>query len=145
MSTLPSSRSTPQWPWSVYSSRQQSAMSTQLSPRRWRSEPSVVWITPEGFHASEPMGSSRAGTREEHRADSRADRLLRQVARALHGLLAMSGQGGELDRGGDPFTDKQRMDEVGRGKPGTRPRLRSAAVRRSRRGRSSGKGMAAPG
>ena len=36
LSTSPSGSTTPQWPWSVYSSRQRSAMSTIRSPRRSR-------------------------------------------------------------------------------------------------------------
>ncbi len=54
--------STPQWPWSVYSSRHRSAITTWSSPSSSRSARSARCAIPSGFHASEPSASLRSGT-----------------------------------------------------------------------------------
>ena len=60
LSTLPSARTGPQWPWSVYSQRQVSAISTRsgFASRRRRS---VSWTMPSSIQAPEPSASFDAG------------------------------------------------------------------------------------
>ena len=62
MSTTPRSSSSPQWPWSVYSSRQRSEMRMRSSPRLERSSPSATCTIPSGSEAPDPVGSLREGT-----------------------------------------------------------------------------------
>jgi hypothetical protein len=52
---------TPQWPWSVYSHRQTSAMTVMSGT--WRLIPSIADCTgPEGSHDEEPMPSFFSGS-----------------------------------------------------------------------------------
>ena len=62
LSTSPSASSTPQWPWSVYSSRHRSAMRTIWSPRSSRRSRSATCTMPSGSQAPEPVASLVAGT-----------------------------------------------------------------------------------
>ena len=61
LSTTPSERSTPQWPWLVYSQRQRSVITS-------RSGCAVLiarvasWMTPSSSHAPEPSSSLDAGS-----------------------------------------------------------------------------------
>ena len=56
------SSSTPQWPWSVYSSTHRSAISTTSSPTSPRRSASASWTMPSGSKAPLPTASLCAGT-----------------------------------------------------------------------------------
>ena len=60
LSTTPSARSTPQWPWLVYSHRQRSVMTSRSG---WAALIARVasWTTPSSSHAPEPCSSLSAG------------------------------------------------------------------------------------
>ena len=89
LSTRPSAVSTPQWPWSVYSSRQRSAMSTRSSPTSSRRSARAACTMPSGFQASEPSASLPAGmpkriTAGMPRSASCGDLLAQRLPRVLH-------------------------------------------------------------
>ena len=62
VNTAPRASSTPQWPWSVNSSRQQSDISTVLSPSSARRSARATLRMPSGSVAPEPTASRSAGT-----------------------------------------------------------------------------------
>src|SRR6478736_8004133 len=62
LSTRPCSSSTPQWPWSVNSSRHVSAMTTRSSPTASRTARSATLRMPSGSTAPEPVASLCWGT-----------------------------------------------------------------------------------
>ena len=61
LSTTPSGRSTPQWPWLVYSHRHRSVITSRSG---WAALIARVasWITPSSSHAPEPCSSLSAGS-----------------------------------------------------------------------------------
>ena len=62
LSTRPRSSRTPQWPWSVNSSRQRSAMMTRSSPTASRTRATATLRMPSGSSAPEPTASLVVGT-----------------------------------------------------------------------------------
>ena len=74
LSTSPEGPSTPQCPWSVYSSRQRSAISTSSSPMAARSVRSATCTTPSGSQAPLPCGVLVLGHAEEDQTRERRAR-----------------------------------------------------------------------
>ena len=62
LSTAPEGSSTPQCPWSVYSSRHRSDISTVSVPTSAASRRSATCTIPDGSSAAEPRPSFAAGT-----------------------------------------------------------------------------------
>ena len=74
LSTSPSSRSTPQWPWLVYSHRHRSVMTSRSGCSALIARVASCTI-PSSSHAPEPSSSFVAGQAEQqHRGDTRAQR-----------------------------------------------------------------------
>ena len=65
LSTTPSSRSTPQWPWLVYSHRHRSGITSRSGFAALIARV-ASWTTPSSSHAPEPSSSFAAGQPEEH-------------------------------------------------------------------------------
>ncbi len=61
LSTTPSARSTPQWPWLVYSHRQRSVMTSRSGCSALIARV-ASWMTPSSSHAPEPSSSLAAGS-----------------------------------------------------------------------------------
>jgi len=134
LSTDPSARSTPQWPWSVYSSRQQSAMRTQSSPNRPRSDRRAAWTMPASFQASEPSASLRVGTPKRSTAPrpvasacSTVAPVLSTVSCRCPGRLGMATGAAMPSRTKSGRTREERLSRV------SRESRRRAGVRRRRR------------
>ena len=60
LSTTPSARSTPQWPWLVYSHRHRSVITSRSGCAALIARV-ASWITPSSSHAPEPCSSLSAG------------------------------------------------------------------------------------
>ena len=113
MSTSPSAVSRPQWPWSVYSSRQSSAMSTSASPTSSRSVRNATCTTPSGASACEPRGVLVARDAEQHdrghaEVGERAHFLAQALLRVLHDARHRDDGLGRVDA----LLHEQRGDEV---------------------------------
>ena len=127
LSTAPSARSRPQWPWLVYSQRHRSAM-TSTSGCASLIARVASWTTPSSSHASEPSSSLCGGDAEEQ-------------------------DGGDAERAGlarlgDGARDREAVDTRAwrRSPPGRRGPPRRRAAGRSRRGpaASRARGRAGP-
>ena len=139
LSTFPASSRTPQCPWSVYSSKQRSAMTTASSPNSVRTEAIDCCAIPSGFQASDPSASFVAGT-----AKSMNDRTPRSAisTASLRSDSIVCWNCPGIDGIGDrsvraSFTNRGAI----RSPPSnvvSRTRARRAGVRRSRRNRCSG-------
>ena len=144
LSTSPRSFSTPQCPWSVYSSRQRSVIITASSPKSSRSARIACCVIPSGFHASDALGVLVLGHPEQHEREhaARPD-VGRLFAQRLDRVLGLAGHRRDRHRLGDALLHEQRRDQVGgRRAMVSRTSARSAGVRRRRRGRSTGKAIA---
>ena len=119
MSTSPASVSRPQWPWSVYSSRQSSAMRTSESPTSSRRLRSATCTTPSGASAPEPRASLVVGHAEEdHRGDAEVGERPHLLAEALLGVLHDARHRRDRLRRVEPFLHEQRRDQVVDREPG---------------------------
>src|SRR5215468_1273366 len=139
LSTSPAPVIGPQWPWSVYSHRHRSAISTVASPTSAARSASACWTIPSGSSAAEPRASLTAGMPNSISpptpAATASAAVLRRLSRVCWATPGMDGTGsGSLipsltNRGStrsDPWTVVRAAS------------LRSAAVRRRRRGRAAG-------
>ena len=105
--------SNPQWPWSVYSSRQSSAISTRLSPTSSRSVRSATCITPLVASACRAAGVLGGRDPEQHHGrDAEIGERPHLFAQAL--LRVLHDAGHRRDRFGrvDALLHEQRRDEV---------------------------------
>ena len=119
LSTSPSSSSTPQWPWSVYSSTQRSAISTRSSPTSSRRSRSATCTMPSGSQAPEPSASLVAGHAEQdHAGHAEGGQLGDLLAQRLAGVLHDAGQRLDRLRLGDALPHEQRGDQVVDRQPG---------------------------
>ena len=142
LSTSPSDVSTPQCPWSVYSSRQRSVTITASSPKSSRSAWIACCVIPSGFHASVPSASLCSGTPNRTNASTPFDRI---SAAALRTDSTVCCDCPGIDAIGiaspmPSFTNSGAMRSAGSSVV-SRTSARSAGVRRRRRGRSTGKAI----
>ena len=139
----PSSSSTPQWPWSVNSSRQVSAMTTVASPTSARTSRSATLSTPSGSTPAAAGGVAAGGHAEEHEpADPGGRRRRRRpcaASRGCAGRRRASTRSG-VGSAAPSFTNIGSTSWRGRSVVSATSR-RSAGVARSRRGRWVGKAM----
>ena len=133
--------STPQWPWSVYSSRQRSAMSTSRSPMVVAQVAQGELHDAVGVPGARALGVLALGDAEEdHRRDAEVGELGHLLAQRLAGVLHHAGQ--RARSAGARRCPPART--AGRSRSSTPRRVsatsrRSAGVRRSRRRRRWGK------
>src|ERR1017187_2219409 len=139
LSTSPDSVSSPQWPWSVYSSRHRSAMSTVAPPTSAdRSARADVRI-PAGSSAAEPRASLTAGTPKIMSPPTPASTASAAALRSLS-RVCWTTPGMELTGCGSRIPSLTNIGST-RSDGWTlvwATRRRSAAVRRSLRGRAAG-------
>ena len=142
LSTQPSGSSTPQWPWSVNSSRHRSAIT-------------VSCVADLGHHVGDGevedavAGRSRRSRRrpcsardaeEHHPAEPGRDRLVGGLLQRVAGVLHDARHARDRARLGGVLAHEQRQHQLaGAQRASRRPARRRAGVRRSRRGRTSGK------
>ena len=130
----------PQWPWSVYSSRQSSAISTSASPTSSRRLRNATCTTPSRASACDPRASFVAGTPNSMIAGSPRSASARTSLRRLSWVcwttpgIDGTGSGASIpsltNRGATRCSGVTRCSATSR---------RNAGVRRSRRIRRSGK------
>ena len=143
LSTAPDASSTPQWPWSVNSSRHRSDISTVSSPSSACRRCSATLSTPSGSSAPEPIASLSLGHAEDHQpADAGRDRPRPPPSPGSPSVCCTT-PGIERDRRrGSAMPSRTNIGSTrsdGRTSISLTSR-RSAAVRRSRRGREVGNG-----
>ena len=109
------SSSTPQWPWSVYSSTHRSAISTTSSPTSPRRSARASCTMPSGSKAPLPTASLCGRHAEQHDgAHAERGQLGDLLAQALAGVLDDAGQRRDRLRLVDALAHEQRGDEVAR-------------------------------
>src|ERR1700759_5610451 len=139
LSTSPAGVSRPQWPWSVYSSRQRSAISTVWSPTSAARSLIASWTMPAGSSAAEPRPSLTAGIPNRMTpptpASTASTAALRRLSRVCWTTPGMEpiGCGSVMPS----LTNIGSTRSVGRSAVFATS-CRSAAVRRSRRGLITG-------
>src|SRR6201992_750527 len=139
LSTSPAGVSRPQWPWSVYSSRHRSAMSTVWSPTSAARSPMASWTMPPGWAPAEPRPSLTAGMPNRMTpptpASTASTAALRRLSRVCWTTPGMEpiGCGSVMPS----LTNIGSTRSVGRSAVSATS-CRSAAVRRSRRGLITG-------
>ena len=109
------SSTTPQWPWSVNSSRQQSAITTIESPTASRTAARARWVMPSGRSAAEPVGSLSSGRGSPNRmtpGTPSAPRRLTSTVSESHRVLHHAGQRGDGARFGEAVGHEQRGHQV---------------------------------
>ena len=142
LSTEPSARTTPQCPWSVYSSRQRSARRTSESPTSSRRSRRASCTMPLGFHASEPSASLWTGMPNRitpgmpRSASSRTS--LRNDSRVCWTTPGSDGTGAGASMPSRTNKGATRSSTVTRASATS---LRNACVRRSLRRRRAGNAM----
>ena len=142
LSTRPSARSGPQWPWSVYSHRQVSAISTR-SRSASRRRRSVSWTMPSAIQPPVPMASFSAGrpnriTPPTPSAGERPGVLARPRPGVTRSTPGIEPTGSRRPR---PGIDEQRRDELAR----VDPRLADEGAQRLGPARCGGGGGRGPG
>src|SRR5215831_19412151 len=139
LSTSPASVSGPQWPWSVYSHRHRSAISTVASPTSVARSASACWTIPSGSSAAEPRASLTAGMPNSiippTPASTASAAALRRLSLVCWVTPGMDGTGSgslipSLTNRGSTRSDPRTVVRAAS--------RRSAAVRRSLRGRAAG-------
>src|ERR1700733_14349414 len=139
LSTWPASVSMPQWPWSVYSSMQRSAISTVSSPTSLTRSPSASWTMPAGSSAPEPRASLTAGMPNRTSPPTPAPTASTAALRRLSLVCCMTpgidgtGCGSSIPS----LTNSGSTRSAGR-RLVCATKRRRAAVRRSLRGRTAG-------
>ncbi len=130
----------PQWPWSVYSQKQTSVMTSSSGAWRLMSR-MASWTIPESSEAAEPRGVLVGGDAEQKDAgDLEVDDLRDHLAQAVERELVLAGHRGDLalevaavvdEQGVDEVVDRQPMlaDEVA--EPGVGPESAGAPDRES--------------
>ena len=114
--------SNPQWPWSVYSSRHRSAISTSESPTSSRRSRSATCTMPSGSEAPRPAASLRSGTPNRITAgNAEGGELGDLLAQRLAGVLHHAGQRRDRHRLVDALAHEERGDQVVDGQVGSRP------------------------
>ena len=99
LSTAPDAVSTPQWPWSVNSSRQTSDMTRQSSPTSSRTARIAAVRMPSGSSAPEPRASLCSGTPNSMTpGQSGIGGLDRGLAERVQGVLDHPGHGADRPR-----------------------------------------------
>ena len=126
---MPWPSSTPQWPWSVYSSTHRSAITTIRSPTSATQIGERELHNPlriEGLRADGILGGR--DTEQDHRADAEVGQSRRlRLRRLLAGVLHDPGQRARSDCGVvDALAHEQRGDQVADARPGSRRRGRAA-------------------
>ena len=92
LSTRPSGVSTPQWPWSVNSSRHRSLITVSASPTSATTSVIATLRMPSGSIAPEPTASLLLGDAEEHHAaEPELGRLGGRLAQRVAGVLDDAG------------------------------------------------------
>ncbi len=136
LSTLPSEASGPQWPWSVYSHKQVSAIVTSGS---WsaRTRRNASWTIPSSADAPVPSGSLASG---------RPKRMIPPTPRSASRAASSAATSGDMRTCPGIDSIGSRIPEPGRTNRGatsiagwrrvSRTRARIAGVRRRRRGRT---------
>ena len=119
LSTSPSGPRTPQWPWSVYSSRQRSAMRTSSSPTASRTARSATCTTPSGSQAPLPCASLRAGTPKRISPGTPSE-TRRLASTTSESSVCCTSPGMDAIGTGsvDPLPHEERGDQVVRPEPG---------------------------
>ena len=145
LSTLPSARSRPQWPWLVYSQRHRSAMTSRSG---WASLIARVasWTTPSSSQAPEPSSSLAAGMPNSSTpgspsaAASPASATAWEIDSRSTPGIACTGA-----RPSRPSSTNSGSTRALASRRVSRTRSRSTGVRRSRRRRVCGKATASHG
>src|SRR5690242_834318 len=140
LSTAAESVSTPQCPWSVYSHRHRSAMTTASSPTSAVTSRRATWMMPPGSSAAEPRLSLTAGMPNRIRPPTPASAASAAALRRLS-LVCWTTPGMEGTGTGSVIPSLTNIGST-RSLPRTlvcAARRRSAGVRRSLRGRTAGK------
>ena len=115
LSTTPSSRSTPQWPWLVYSQRQRSVITSRSGCAALIARV-ASWTTPSSSQAPEPSSSFAAGQPEEHhRGDAERRGLAGLVDGGRDREVVDARQARDRRAPLGPVADEHRVDEVRRG------------------------------
>ena len=139
LSTLPPGVTMPQCPWSVYSHRQRSAMTTRSSPTSALMSAMASCEMPSGSSAALPRASLSAGTPNTMMPPTPGlgrlgGRLAQAVARVLHD----AGHRADRPRIGDALLDEHGKHELGRAQRRLGHHGPQRPVPRSRRARTSG-------
>ena len=119
LSTRPSASRTPQWPWSVNSSRQRSVCTTRASPTSATSARVATLRMPSGSVAPEPTASRSARDAEEHDpADAGRGGLSRGALRRSRAVCCTTPGIEEIGDGlGDALAHEHGEDQLGRVEP----------------------------